>query len=616
MYQVRTLKALNALPALMATAMVANCNVASAQASLNFSYPSGFAGAGAAINTSADAKLVGSAYQLLQTGAGHAAGAIWYTTQQNVTAGFTTQFTFQYNPAVGLVPTTAGITFCVQNTQSAANPLAYGASYSGDANVAGYGAYNPADGSSQYPPINSIAVKFDINNPAGNAFRAGGSPNSTGLYINGGTFAGLMPYDDLAPYGINFYSGDIFQANIVYDGSLLTLVLRDTTTGAQARQVWPVNIPFSTSSNLNWVGFTGGGVNLSGAVQVDTWSFWTGYNTRLATPTFSVTPGQYASTQTVSISAPSGATVYYTTNGLEPTSASPQYTGAITVSANETIQAVAIESGYTDSLVAVGAYQIGTANLVNFPSGFAPNDGVTLVGHAVLSGSQIQLTDTNSAGLEAGAAWWATPVNVQSFTTVFTMQETSASANGMTFAIQNSPSAYKSNSAAASWSGGPNVIGGSQSAMGYGGQQITGGSAGILNSIAVAFDLYNVPNSVGLYTNGATPTGSQVAITGGLNIASGHPIQVTLTYSGTTLSLSMLDTVNSDTFSYSWTVNIPSVVGGNTAYVGFTGATGGGFANQYVQAWTYAGSGQTSTAPAPTVPAPAVPDAPTNLTVQ
>jgi hypothetical protein len=243
------------------------------------------------------------------------------------------------------------------------------------------------------------------------------------------------------------------------------------------------------------------------------------------------------------------------------------------------------------------------------------NEGVILVGHAALSGSAIQLTDTNSAGNESGAAWFATPVNVQSFTTVFTIKETSASANGMTFAIQNNPPAYTSDNTAASWSGGPNAVGGSQSALGYGGQQSTGGNAGILDSVAVAFDLYNVPNSIGLYTNGATPTGSQTGITGGLNIASGHPIQVTLTYSGTTLALSLLDTVNGGTFSHSWTVNIPSVVGGNTAYVGFTGATGGQFANQYVQAWTYGVSGQTSS-PAPTAPAPTVPDAPTNLTVQ
>jgi hypothetical protein len=237
---------------------------------------------------------------------------------------------------------------------------------------------------------------------------------------------------------------------------------------------------------------------------------------------------------------------------------------------------------------------------------------VILVGSAVLSGSAIQLTDTNSVGLEAGAAWFATPVNVQSFTTVFTIEETSARANGMTFAIQNNPPAYTSNSTAASWPGGPNVVGGSQSALGYGGGEgANGGSPGILNSVAVAFDLYNVANSVGLYTDGATPTGAQVSITGGLNIASGHPVQVTLTYSGTTLALSMLDTVNSDTFNHSWTVNIPSVVGANAAYVGFTGATGGLVANQQVQAWTYAVSGQTSTTPAPTVP-----DAPTNLTVQ
>ena len=41
------------------------------------------------------------------------------------------------------------------------------------------------------------------------------------------------------------------------------------------------------------------------------------------------------------------------------------------------------------------------------------------------------------------------------------------------------------------------------------------------------------------------------------------------------------------TFTTSWTVNIPAVVGGNTALVGFTGGTGGLTAIQEVLNWTY-----------------------------
>jgi len=81
--------------------------------------------------------------------------------------------------------------------------------------------------------------------------------------------------------------------------------------------------------------------------------------TTVATPTFSPAAGTYTGTQTVTISdATSGATIYYTTNGTTPSSSSTQYTAAISVSASETIEAIAELSGDTNSAVASAAYTI------------------------------------------------------------------------------------------------------------------------------------------------------------------------------------------------------------------------------------------------------------------
>ncbi len=55
----------------------------------------------------------------------------------------------------------------------------------------------------------------------------------------------------------------------------------------------------------------------------------------------------------------SGATIYYTTNGATPTTASTKYTGPIKVSASETIKAIAVAKGLPDSKVATAAYVIG-----------------------------------------------------------------------------------------------------------------------------------------------------------------------------------------------------------------------------------------------------------------
>jgi len=78
-----------------------------------------------------------------------------------------------------------------------------------------------------------------------------------------------------------------------------------------------------------------------------------------ATPTFSPAPGTYAAAQTVTLSdATIGSTIYYTTNGTAPTTNSAKYTGPIKVSATETIEAIAVSSGYASSATAVGAYTI------------------------------------------------------------------------------------------------------------------------------------------------------------------------------------------------------------------------------------------------------------------
>jgi hypothetical protein len=62
-------------------------------------------------------------------------------------------------------------------------------------------------------------------------------------------------------------------------------------------------------------------------------------------------------------------------------------------------------------------------------------------------------------------------------------------------------------------------------------------------------------------------------------------------YDGTTLTMTISDTTNTaQTFTTSWLVNIPAIVGGNTAYVGFTGATGGSTAIQEIVSWTYSTS--------------------------
>jgi hypothetical protein len=118
------------------------------------------------------------------------------------------------------------------------------------------------------------------------------------------------------------------------------------------------------SSSPYTVAGSGFGLQGDGTAADSTVNEWQDYSgsTPSASLTFSPAPGQYTSAQTVTIAytAP-GAAIYYTTNGTAPTTSSTLYTGAISVSATETVTAVATASGNLQSMVGSGAYLINHA---------------------------------------------------------------------------------------------------------------------------------------------------------------------------------------------------------------------------------------------------------------
>lgn len=80
---------------------------------------------------------------------------------------------------------------------------------------------------------------------------------------------------------------------------------------------------------------------------------------KVATPTFSPAAGKVNQGTEVTIScATTGATIYYTTDGNTPTTASTKYTGAITIDAAKTIKAFAVKDGMTSSDMATAAYTV------------------------------------------------------------------------------------------------------------------------------------------------------------------------------------------------------------------------------------------------------------------
>lgn len=133
-----------------------------------------------------------------------------------------------------------------------------------------------------------------------------------------------------------------------------------------------------------------------GYLQNDLWVY---HASPAATPTFNVSGGTYTNAQTVTISDTTpGATIYYTTNGTTPTASSSVYSASLTVASTETIEAVAIASGYPTSAVESETYAIAP------PTFSASNSGAITVDQGATTGNTSTITVTPSNGFTGTVA--------------------------------------------------------------------------------------------------------------------------------------------------------------------------------------------------------------------
>jgi hypothetical protein len=180
---------------------------------------------------------------------------------------------------------------------------------------------------------------------------------------------------------------------------------------------------------------------------------------------------------------------------------------------------------------------------------------------------------------EASSAFFDPPQYIGGFIASYIYKATGTAgsmADGATFCIQNNPDGLD--------------------AVGVGGGGL--GYDGLTNSAAFEMNLW--PGSIGgigiqFGTDGLTPdTTPRTApyfTTAPVNITSGDPIYVQLYYIQNVLTVWMVDTTTRQTFSTSFSVpNLPAIVGAGseeTAYVGFTGGTGGATSTQTVSNFVF-----------------------------
>jgi hypothetical protein len=227
-----------------------------------------------------------------------------------------------------------------------------------------------------------------------------------------------------------------------------------------------------------------------------------------------------------------------------------------------------------------GNYQISVTNADGFaqstssavtaqavPKLNSSGAGWTLQGTTPPPMNSNNVTLTSGLGGTARSVFYNSPLYVSNFTASFIYRDIGGGgADGMTFCLQND-------------SRGAAALGGGGGGLGY---------SGIAPSAALAMNIYS-PNTLGisLRTNGTLPSPGGYSPTTPVNIASGNPIHVSLLYTSSVLRVTLVESNTANSFTTNFLLNLPAILGAETAYVGFTGADGGIASTQVVSNYTF-----------------------------
>jgi len=227
--------------------------------------------------------------------------------------------------------------------------------------------------------------------------------------------------------------------------SPLTITMSDSTAGAVIHYTTNGSVPTAASATYT------GPITVSGTETIKAIALATGQlasnvstatytkSTQTAMPRFNPAPGTYTSKQLVTItSSTANATIYYTTNGLTPTTASTKYIGPVPIGSTATLKAIATSSGLTNSAVASGLYTIGSGTAATAPT-FSPAPGtygatVQVAMSTTTSGATIYYT-TNGVAPTTASPKYLGPIYVHVTSTVKAFASTGSASSAVTTGV-------------------------------------------------------------------------------------------------------------------------------------------------------------------------------------
>ena len=518
----------------------------------------------------------------------------FFTTQRVGVRRFSTSFGIRLHE--GTDPRADGLTFTIQGV----NPTALGPAGGG----LGYGPdripETPGQGLATERGIrNSVAIKFDLHDNSGEG------PNSTGIFTDGRSPTIRAPElspeipdrsVDLRGTGIDLQSQSVKKVDLTYDGTTLTETITDLEDPTLVFTTsYLVDIPSFVGADTAFVGFTGATGSQWSIQDILTWSYQEDKGEDLS-------PRQPANLRVTSVDRydadHSNITLSWLCNAytaitgfsIERSSDRVDFTevGRVDLPGTTFIdQALAGGVYYyraradndastsvpssVDSVIIGGGDQ---ATVVDHSAGFADHGDLTANGNATYVSGSARITTSPAHGA-AGSFFLNNRVPIKTFAATFKFLINPAVADGMTFALQgNSPTAL------------------GLRADGLGFEQMR-------DSVAIKFQIFDNggsgPNATGIFTDGRHPSVRPAGLADDIpdvsidlrptpiDLHSLHVFNVDITYDGAALNVTITDTVTLGSASQTYLVDLPRFVGGNFAYIGFTGGTGGFSATQDVQ---------------------------------
>ena len=258
-------------------------------------------------------------------------------------------------------------------------------------------------------PVNSPTT----GTTAGQFIQAQGNSTNHGVIYNTTAFPGRITSITLTTA-----TGATARDVYCYGGSTSRLVNNTagnyTVTGGT--QVGSASATGWTTTNFSGTNYTYFAIQLA----VNSTAYWSKIEityeedvpTTVATPTFSPDGGTYYTPQIVTISTETtGADIYYTTDGTDPTESATaiEYQTPITVSTTTTIKAVAVDSEFEFSDVAEATYIFPVPYTVSFDAGSGTYTGGDLPEASAESGITLPSATPPAKCVTAGwtFAGWA-----------------------------------------------------------------------------------------------------------------------------------------------------------------------------------------------------------------